>query len=141
MSVVIFVGLFFAYAFAVRPIFSLPMSSGLLLTAQIVLGIGALVVPLVVFSAIDRAWWKAHVQKVAQQWCTSVGIDFKRAELHKNHFAAVGSREKENIRRRFRMSRHFLVWKINKVEWLDPDTSAAAVAMPPNTSLERTREK
>jgi len=90
MSVLIYLGLFFAYGLAVRPVFSLALSPGALFTAQLVLGIGWLVIPLAAFSAIDRAWWKRHVRGVARDWCSSTGIDFKRAELHKNHFTAVG---------------------------------------------------
>jgi hypothetical protein len=141
MSVALFIGLFFGYCLAVRPVLSLPMPSGLLLAAQIVLGIGALVFPLLAFSAIDHAWWKKHVQRVAKDWCSSIGIDFKRAELHKNHFTAVGSVAKKNVRRRFRMSRHSLVWKINKIEWLDPDVSPKAATVLPDKSLEQTREE
>jgi hypothetical protein len=140
MTVVLFIGLFFAYCFGVRPILSLPMSPSLLLAAQIVLGIGAFVFPLLVFSALDRAWWKKHVRRVAQDWCSSAGIGFRRAELHKNHFTAVGSVARKDVRRKFRMSRQFLVWKIKKIEWLDPDVSLAAAPVPPNNSLERTRE-
>ena len=140
MSVVLFIGLFFAYCFAVRPILALPMSPGLLLAAQIVLGIGAFVFPLLAFSALDRAWWKKHVRHAAQGWCSSAGIVFKRAELHKNHFTAVGSVASGDVRRKFRMSRQFFVWKVKSIEWLDPDVSPAAASVPPNTSFERTRE-
>jgi hypothetical protein len=140
MTVVLFLGLFFAYCFALRPILSLSMSPGLLLAVQIVLGIGAFVFPILALSALDHAWWKKHIARVAREWCSSAGIDFKRAELHKNHFTAVGSVASKDVRRKFRMSRHFIVWKINKIEWLDPDVSAAAAPVPPNKSLERTRE-
>ena len=140
MTLVLFIGLFFAYCFGVRLILSLPMSPGLLLAAQIGLGIGAFVFPILAFSALDHAWWKKHVRRVARDWCSSAGIDFKRAELHKNHFTAVGSVASKDVRRRFRMSRQFIVWKIKKIEWLDPDISPDAARVPPNTSLELARE-
>jgi hypothetical protein len=140
MSVVLLLGLFFGYAFLVRPIVTLPMSPGLLLAAQIVLGIGAFVIPLLAFSAIDRAWWKMHVGRVAKQWCASAGITFQRAELHKNHFTAVGAAEQGKIRRRFRMSRYFFLWKVKKIEWLDPDVTAVAATALPDTSPKRERD-
>jgi len=126
-SVVRFLGLFSIYLLAVKPILSLPMSSSVLLTAQIILGIGALIVPLVVYSAIDRAWWKSNVSQVAKQWCASAGLTFKRAELHKNHCTAIAVQNQCIIRRRFRMSRYFLFWKVKETVWLDSEAEDAQV--------------
>ena len=123
MSALLFVGLFSIYLLAMKPIFDLPMSPEVRLVAGIVLGIGAFIVPLVVFSLIDAAWWKRNVARVAKEWCASRSLDFRRAELHKNHFTAVASHGEDKVRRRFRMSRHFLVWKVKRVEWLDPDVA------------------
>jgi hypothetical protein len=97
------------------------MSPELLLAAQIILGIGALVVPIVVLSVVDRAWCQFNVNRIAKEWCASAGITFKRAELHKNHFTAVAVVKGQTIRRRFRMSRYFLFWKVKRVDWLDPE--------------------
>ena len=126
MSLVLLLGLFAVYALAMRPVLALPMSPGWLLAAQIALGSGALIVPLWVYSIIDRAWWKANVTRVARDWCASAQLEFKRAELHKNHFAAVYLTGQKSQRRRFTMSRQFLVWRVKRIEWLDePPTTPA----------------
>jgi hypothetical protein len=77
---------------------------------------------------------------VARDWCSSTGIDFKRAELHKNHFTAVGVADGRNVRRRFRMSRRFLVWRIGRVEWLDPERPIRGGDAPPGPLPKRTPE-
>jgi hypothetical protein len=96
----------------------IPLSNELGLFVSVVAAVGALVGPIAVYSFIDRKLTLRAAIRVGSQWCHDHGVEFLRAEWHKNHFAAIYNKNNRQLRAKFRV--HFVptTWSVKRVEWL-----------------------
>ncbi len=95
------------------------LGNGGTLAFQIVVGIGVLVLPLVVYSAIDLKLTKMALERVGKAWSAEHGVEFQRVEMHKNHLTLLFRRGGGKIeRQKFRIAFVLTTWKIKRVEWL-----------------------
>ena len=97
---------------------SAPLNSvfGLLIT--IAGGIGALVIPIIVYSILDFNLTKRAVEKNGRKWCEENNTEYIKTEMFKNHFALVYKDNSSKKRKKFRMHFAFSTWRVKKVDWL-----------------------
>jgi len=96
----------------------LEMSNEVRLAFNVVGGIGALVLPLAIFAAIDLRLTRQVVERIGRGYCIDRGAEFVRAEVHKNHFTVVYRESQERKRQKFRVRFVPTTWLVRTVEWL-----------------------
>ena len=119
MALLVFLTFFFLTLQILSAIATLDMPNGLRFAFNVVGGISALVLPLLVYSYVDMKLTRRAVEAVARQRCQEIDAEFVRAELFKNHCALVCRRGNEKLRQRFRLRFVFSTWTVRAVEWLD----------------------
>ena len=103
---------------SLRFISALEMSNEVRLAFNVIGGIGALVLPIVVYSIIDIRLTQRAVNAVGLSWCTDSGAEFVRVERHKNHFTLVCRQAEKQERKKFRAHFLFSTWHVKDVQWL-----------------------
>ncbi len=96
----------------------LDMSDEVRLAFNVVGGIGALVIPLIIFGALDLRLTRRVVERISRRYCIDRGVDFVSAEMHKNHFTVVYRASQERKRQKFRVRFVPTTWLVRTVEWL-----------------------
>lgn len=95
------------------------MGNELRLAFNIIGGIGALVVPIFVYSVIDQRLTQRAINLVGRQWCSDNNQEFQKVEMYKNHFALIYKESGKKLRRKFRVNFVFTTWQVKAVEWLE----------------------
>ena len=106
---------------ALGGVFDAPGALGI--AFSVVAALAALVLPFWAASEIQRRFALRAAARVGRQWCRDHGARFVRAEMHKNHFAAVYEHGSKQARAKFRMQFAFTTWAVKRVEWLDKKAS------------------
>ena len=97
----------------------LEMSNEVRLFFNVVGGIGALVIPIAVYSLIESKLTYRAVKQVSMSWCQDQNFEFEKVEIYKNHFALMYSESGKKLRRKFRVRFIPTTWYVRSVEWLD----------------------
>jgi hypothetical protein len=87
------------------------------LAINVLAGIGALILPIAVYSAIDFRLTRAAVERIGRNWCAASGFEFLRTEMHKNHFSVI-YKTSEKKRQSFRVRFVPTTWIVKGIEWL-----------------------
>ena len=104
---------------------SIDMSNELRLAFNLIGGIGALVLPIAIYSTIDFRLTKKIITAIGKDFCIENGKEFVRVELHKNHYTVVFKSENEKPKRqKFRVLFVPTTWNVKRVEWLTKEKSA-----------------
>lgn len=118
MAILLILVLYAMAGLALRFIAALNMGNEARLAFNIIGGIGALILPIVVYSLIDRRLTQLAVDAVGENWCSESGAEFVRVELHKNHFALVCRQAQKLERKKFRVRFLLSTWHVKEVQWL-----------------------
>lgn len=86
---------------------------------NIVGGIGALVLPIVIYSFIDFKLTQRAINHIGQSWCREKNLEFKKVEIHKNHFSLIYLQDNKKVRKKFRVLFIPTTWWAKSVEWLE----------------------
>lgn len=118
MAILLILVLYALAGIALRSVAALDMSNEVRLAFNVFGGIGALVLPIVVYSVIDHRLTRRAVNAIGLTSCTESGAEFVRVEMHKNHFTLVCRHAERQERKKFRIRFVFSTWYVRSVQWL-----------------------
>lgn len=118
MALLIIAALYGLMFFLIKILVPLEMSNEARLAFNIIGGIGALILPIVIYSLIDSTLTQRAVNAIGKNWCNQNNVEFKKIETYKSHFALIYQEAGKKARRKFRV--HFILttWFVKSVEWL-----------------------
>lgn len=119
MAPLIIAALYGLMFLVIQLVTSFEYSNELRLLINIVVGIGALVVPIVIYSFIDFKLTHRAINLIGQSWCKEQNVELKKVEMHKNHFALICLQDNKKIRKKFRVRFIPTTWFVKSVEWLE----------------------
>ncbi|AUD78403.1 hypothetical protein CW740_03720 [Kangiella profundi] len=103
----------------IKLVTSFEFSNETRLIINIVGGISALVLPIIIYSIIDFKLTQRSINLVGQSWCKEQNVELKKVEMHKNHFALICLQDNKKIRKKFRVRFIPTTWFVKSVEWLE----------------------
>ncbi|ACV26233.1 hypothetical protein [Kangiella koreensis] len=119
MAPLIIAGLYGLMFLVIKLVTSFEFNNEIRLIINILVGIGALVLPIVIYSLIDFKLTHRAINLVGHSWCEEQNVEFKKVEMHKNHFALIYLQENKKMRKKFRVRFIPTTWFIKSVEWLE----------------------
>ena len=118
MSLVLLAMLYGLYFLLLPILVSLQFDGVVGLFFEIAVGVGALIIPLVVFVLIKFGVETRAKNKIGRRWCEENGVDFVRVDLFKNHEAIIYRERGKTKRQKLLVHFAFLTWKVKAIEWL-----------------------
>lgn len=119
MALLIIVALYSLMFLFIKALAPLEMSNEVRLAFNLVGGIGALILPVVIYSLIDSKLTRRAVNLVGKNWCQEHNVEFNKVEMHKNHFALIYQDGGNKIRKKFRIRFILTTWFVKSVKWLE----------------------
>lgn len=119
MAPLIIAALYGLMFLVIKLVTSFEFNNEIRLFINILVGIGALVLPIVIYSFIDFKLTQRAINLVGQSWCKEQNVEFKKIEMHKNHFALIYLKDNKKIRKKFRVRFIPITWIVKSVEWLE----------------------
>ena len=119
MAQLIIISLYGLMFLFIKILVPLEMSNEVRLAFNIVGGIGAIILPIVIYSLIDAKLTKRAVNIIGQNWCNENKKEFNKVEMYKNHFALIYQEAGKKARKKFRIHFTPTTWFVRSVEWLN----------------------
>ncbi len=118
MALLLIASLYALVWFVFSLLVPIDMSNGVRLAFNIVGGISALVLPIVIYSFIDFYLSRRTVQNIGKEWCKENDKEYIKVDMFKNHFALVYKQNGKKERKKFRIRYVLTTWILESVEWL-----------------------
>lgn len=103
----------------IKALVPLEMSNEVRLAFNVVGGIGALILPIVIYSLVDFKLTQRTVNMVGKNWCHENNVEFSKVEMYKHHFALIYQESLKKSRKKFKVHFVLTTWFIKSVEWLE----------------------
>lgn len=103
----------------IKLVTSFEFSNEVRLIINIVGGIGALVLPIIIYSIIDFKLTQRTLNHLGRRWCEERSLEFKTIEMHKNHYALIYRQNNNKMRKKFRAQIIPTTWRVRSIEWLE----------------------
>lgn len=103
----------------IKLVTSFEFSNEVRLIINIVGGIGALVVPILIYSIIDFKLTQRALKQLGRDWCEKHSLEFKTVEMHKNHYALIYRQDNKKMRKKFKARFIPTTWFVKSIEWLE----------------------
>jgi len=125
MAQIIIISLYGLMFLFIKMLVPLEMSNGVRLAFNIVGGIGALILPIVIYFLIDVKLTKRAVNIIGRNWCNENKKEFNKVEIYKNHFALIYQEAGKKARKKFRIRFTPTTWFVNFVRYTHSDAQTA----------------
>lgn len=118
MALLIIVSLYGLSFSLLQFLISIEMSNELRLAVNVLGFIGALFIPIAIYSIIDLKLTRRAVNLVGRNWCEQNSAEFEEIEMYKNHFALIHFKSGKKVRQKFIIKFLPTTWTVRSVEWL-----------------------
>jgi hypothetical protein len=118
VAILLIVVLYALVGLVLRSLAALDMNDEVRIAFNVIGGIGALILPIVIYSIVDLRLTRRAVNSVGLNWCVENEAALVRVEMHKNHFTLVCRQAEKQERKKFRIRFFFSTWHVKEVQWL-----------------------